>query len=122
MLSRPKQETVTLVTLNLLQQAVDYLRRLPVVPSTHALIRQIDAHLTDPNVSAARREAEAAELMASRRTGVRLTPAGSPAYEVVVEGAKATITVHKLNVAPGSDLRIDALANGVTIDIHPHEH
>lgn len=119
---RLTQEAVTLVSLDLLQQTADYLRRLPVIPATHALLRKVDAHLADPNVSAARREAESAELLASRRTGVRFTPAGSPAYEVVVEGAQATITVHDLNVAPDRDRRIDQLANGVTIDIFPCEH
>lgn len=118
--NRPKQETVTLVSLDLLRQTADYLRRLPLVPVTRDFIRQIDAHLSDPEVAAAKREAETAELLASRRTGGRYTPAGQPAILVVVEGTKATITVPVINLGPGiADTRMVQLAEGVTIDIAP---
>ena len=120
MLIRPRQETVTLESLDLLQQTVDYLRRMPVVPVTRDLIRQIDAHLADPGVRAARREAEAADLLASRRTGGMFTPAGQHAYLLVVEGSKATITVPILNLEPDYEAkRMAQLDEGVTIDIFP---
>lgn len=120
MLNRPKQESVTLETLDLLQRTVDYLKRLPTVPVTRELIRDIDAHLSDPGVAAARREAGEAELLASKRVAQWRTPAGQVRFEAVVEGGKVTIQVPPNFIPPGGvDRRMELLADGVTMDLEP---
>jgi hypothetical protein len=125
MAKQPKQDAITLGTLDLLQQVADYLRRLPVVPATHSLIKKIDAHLADPNVAAEKREAKSAEFQASKRTGGRYTPVGFPVFHVVVEGDQVTFTAPKINTPPGTDKMLDELAQwrmhklaeGITIEI-----
>ena len=115
-LSAPRQEAVTLVSLDLLRKTVDYLKRLPVVPTTRELIREIDAHLSDPGVAAAKREAAAAEVLASRRTGGQYTPSGQPSYLVVVEGSEVTFTCPKFDFPTGyKDNRMEHLEKGVVL-------
>lgn len=122
MLNRAKQESVTVATLNLLQKTVDYLNRLPVVPITRELIREIDAHLAAPETKASRREAEVAELLSSKRVAGRYTPCGQIAFSVVVEGGKVTITAPENSIPPGHlDKRMEQLANGITMDLVPYQ-
>lgn len=117
MLSQPRRETVTLETLDLLQKTAAYLKRLPVVPLTQELIRKIDAHLTDPSVAAARREAEAAELLASKRVAQWVSPAGQVLYKAVVEGGQVTFQVPRINILPDyPDRRMERLEEGITMN------
>lgn len=121
MLYLPKQESVTLETLDLLQKTADYLKRLPVVPVTRELIREIDAHLADPSVASARREAEAADLLASKRVAQSFSPAGQVLFKAVVEDGKVTIQVPPIKFVRGHpDKRMERLADGVTIDLAPY--
>ena len=118
MLTRAKQETVTLETLGLLRKTVDYLKRLPVVPVTRDLIKEIEAHLADPGVAAARREAEAAELLSSTRVARSFSASGQMRFEAVVEGSTVTIKVPPMSLPPGQlDRRMEQLADGVTMDL-----
>jgi hypothetical protein len=111
---------VTLETLQLLQKTVDYLKRLPVVPMTHHLITEIEQHIHDPKVLATMREAAFKEIQDSRRVSYKFTPAGAIAYEIVVEGDKATITVPKLpNPPDGVDRRFELFENGLTLQLFP---
>jgi hypothetical protein len=118
--STVRQESLTLETLELLQRTTDYLKRLPVVPVTRALIREIDAHLADPKVAAARREAEAAELLSSTRMAQSFDPVGQIAYNVMVVGGKVTLKVPPMKLPPGyKDTRMEQLAVGVTMTLAP---
>lgn len=117
-MKRAKQESVTLETLGLLQRTVDYLKRLPVVPVTRNLIKEIEAHLADPGVAAARREAEAAELSSSRRFAQSFSPAGQVRFEALVEGSTVTIKVPPMSLLPGRlDRRLEQLTEGVTMEL-----
>lgn len=82
----PSQRAVTLETLQLLQEAVDYLNRLPAVPVTRELSRKLQAHLDAPHVLGAQREAAFAEHEASIRHGRVYSPVGQPLFEVVADG------------------------------------
>lgn len=120
----PRQESATIETLKLLQETVDYLNRLPVVPVTHALINKIQAHIDDPHVVAARREAREMEVLVSRRYGSRYAPSGAPAYLAVVDGNKVTFHVpaYSPKLEDGSvpeDHRMQELAKGVTLGLWP---
>ena len=111
------QESATLVTLDLLQKTTDYLKRLPVVPATRHLIREIDAHLAEPSVAAARREAEAAELLASKRVAQLFSPTGQVLFSAIVEGGKVTIKVPPIILRGRQDRRMERLADGITMDL-----
>ncbi len=77
---------VTLETLQLLQEAVDYLNRLPPVPVTRELTRKLQAHIDAPHVQGAQREASFAEHEASIRHGRAYSPLGLILFEVVTDG------------------------------------
>lgn len=49
-------------TQDLLQKTVDYLNPQPVVPMMRAVCREIEAHLADPSIAAAKRTAIDARL------------------------------------------------------------
>jgi hypothetical protein len=117
-MSPVRQDSVTIETLNLLQKTVDYLNRLPAVPTTRALCREIEAHLADPSVAGARREAVDAERLASTRVVQVWTPAGE--HMVLVTVTANTVTCHfpKGKIRPGGDdLMLKALREGVTFDL-----
>ncbi|MES2027396.1 MAG: hypothetical protein V4448_17760 [Pseudomonadota bacterium] len=121
-MSQARQESVTIETLDLLQKTVDYLKRLPKVPITHDLIREIDSHLANPGVSAARREAETQELLASMRVAQQFSPAGLVLFEVVVEASQVTVKVPALPsgvVERMGDRRVDRLRDGITMVLKP---
>ena len=119
-MSSTRQETVTLATLDLLQKTTDYLKRLPIVPVTRELIREIDAHLADPRIVAARIEAEQVKLLESKRVSRWLTPGGQVRFDVLVEGAKFTIRVPVLRLAPGKeDTRMAEMGEGLTMLLEP---
>lgn len=80
------QQAVTLETLQLLQETVDYLNRLPPVPVTRELTRKLQAHLDAPHVLGAQREASFAEQEASLRHARSYSPAGLPLFEVISDG------------------------------------
>lgn len=119
-MNQVRQESLTLETLDLLQQTTDYLKRLPVVPLTRELIRKIDAHLADPNVAAARREAEAAEILVSKRVGQSFSPVGQVLFKAVVEDGKVTIQVPPITILHDyPDKRMERLTDGVTLALVP---
>jgi hypothetical protein len=84
------RQAVQIETLNLLQKTVDYLNRLPVVPMTRALCKEIEAHLADPSIEAAKRAAMQAERMATTRVAQRYSPAGKLMAEVIVTADNVT--------------------------------
>lgn len=99
---------------------MDYLRRLPVVPVTRELIREIDAHLADPTVAAARREAQAAEILASKRVAQSFSPAGQVLFKAVVADGMVTIQVPRIPILRDyPDKRMERLADGVTMNLTP---
>lgn len=119
-MSQVRQESLTLETLDLLQRTTDYLKRLPVVPVTRELIREIDAHLADPGVAATRREAEAAELLASKRVAQSFSPAGQVLFKALVEDGKVTIQVPPIKILHDfPDRRMERLADGITMRLAP---
>ena len=118
MLIRAKQETVTLETLGLLKKTLDYLRRLPLAPVTRDLIKEIEAHLADPGVAAARREAESAELLSSTRVAQSFSASGQVRFEAVIDGSTVTIKAPPNTLPPGQlDRRMEQLAEGITMDL-----
>lgn len=89
-MAQVSSESVTLDTLQLLQETVDYLNRLPVVPVTHALCKKIEAHLADPTVVTVRRRALENECMEKTRVAARYNPAGILMAEVIVTAEDVT--------------------------------
>lgn len=117
-MNKPRQESVTIETLNLLRKTVDYLNRLPVVPTTRSLCREIEAHLADSNVIAAHREAMEADRLATRRVARSFTPAGQVRIEVEVCGTEVTVTTPEVWFRPGvQDKLLDYLRKGVTLKL-----
>ncbi len=100
------QETETLETLNLLQKTLDYLQRLPVVPVTRALCNEIEAHLVDPGVAAARRAATVAEQLAVTRGARVFDPAGRLRMEVTVTAQEVTFRIPEVARYPGEKIRL----------------
>ena len=86
-------ESVTLDTLQLLRETVDYLKRLPVVPVTHVLCKKIEAHLADPTVATVARKAEETERLARTRVARRYGPAGNLMVEVAVSAEDVTYRI-----------------------------
>ena len=122
MQNSPKQETVTLASLDLLKRTVDYLRRLPLVPATRHLIGEIDAHLGDPNVAAARREAEGVESLTASRVAQWLSPGGSVRLEVVVNRDEVTVKIPpNAHDSHAHDRRMRLLSNGIILELRPLE-
>ncbi len=117
------QESITTETLKLLETTVAYLRRLPVVPMTYSLCKAIDAHLADPSVLAAKREALDAERLASTRVAQILSPAGALAMEVTVEQNTVTCRLPEVWMPDGvEDKLLKALrCKGVTLDLKAME-
>lgn len=83
-------ESVTLDTLQLLQDTVDYLKRLPLVPVTYALCKKIEAHLADPSVVTIKRRALEKELLEVTRIARRYGPTGAVMAEVIVTADTVT--------------------------------
>lgn len=77
-------------TLKLLQETVDYLERLPIVPMTRSLCKKIEAHLADPSVVSAKRAALEAEQLAKTRVAQRYGPVGDLMAEVIVTAESVT--------------------------------
>ena len=94
-LQTQRQEHVTLTTLQLLEEVQSYLERLAPVPTTHALISKINAHLRDPGVAAAQRDAQEQCLINSRRFGAVFADNGLATLEVLVEGQTARVTTRR---------------------------
>lgn len=90
MTDQVSQHSVTLDTLALLQETLDYLNRLPVVPVTHALCRKIAAHLEEPTVASAKRLALENERLANTRVAQMYSPAGTLLAEVIVTADAVT--------------------------------
>lgn len=84
--SRENMAAVLGQTLQLLVEVSDYLKRLPNVPLTHALIDQIDAHRLDPQTRTAQAIAQQLEIEAQTRVAGWYAPSGAPILEVEVHG------------------------------------
>ena len=110
-------ESVTLETLQLLQQTVDYLNRLPPVPVTRQLVRELQAHLDAPHVRAVQREAEATERAALRLQGATYAVSGLPMFDVVVEQSVAYVLAPPWAQTIHADPRLDRLHRGVRVDL-----
>lgn len=91
-----KQEAVMLDTLALLQETVEYLRRLPPVPVTTELCVRIEEHLRDPEVRLTKWLAEEAALLVSERVARRFAPSGQLVAEVVVRAKDVTYRIPPL--------------------------
>jgi hypothetical protein len=74
-----------LATLDVLREAADYLARLPPHPMTTAMVRKLNAHLSEPRrTTMARLEEEQAQVRKRDRllmTGANYTPAGLPVIQ-----------------------------------------
>lgn len=109
----------TIETLNLLQRTVDYLYRLPVVPMTYALCKEIEAHLADPSIAAAKREAIHLERMQSTRVAQCFDPGGQVMLDVVVTADEVTCRIPEISLPPSqSDSFMAQLHEGVTIRLN----
>lgn len=62
-------------TLRLLDEVLEYMRRLPAVPTTTALCRKVEEHLQDPQAQLVMRENRLAGQVYG---GAQYTPWGSP--------------------------------------------
>lgn len=103
-------EAVTLDTLRLLRETLEHLRRLPVVPMTHALCRKIEAHLAAPKVATAQRLAEQAEAEASFARGWRIArsygPAGNVLAEVIASPYEVSYRIPELSARAARDPKV----------------
>lgn len=76
--------------IQMLEEAVDYLKRLPVVPSTYQLINKIKNFIDNPNTNTAHRlskeHSKEVELRKIVRTGCFETLLGATVIEVEVQG------------------------------------
>lgn len=116
-MSQVTQESVTIETLELLQKTLDYLKRLPVVPMTRALCREIEAHLADPNTMAAKHMAVDSEKLANTRVARQFTPVGQLRLECVVTPDEVNFRVYKIisSRKENEDRLLDSLRKGVTM-------
>lgn len=71
---------------DLLQEVMNYLLRLPAVPTTAALARKVKLHLDQPERRAAERRASEEARMAGLRHGCNFTQIGLPVIEAEVDG------------------------------------
>lgn len=96
-MNKPTIEAVHLDTLRLLQETVDYLERLPVVPMTYQLCKKIEDHLADPNVMTVKRhvlEVEETDLIKRRNSKAgSYSPAGLLLYEAEVDTESVTVRI-----------------------------
>ncbi|MEJ8852736.1 hypothetical protein [Variovorax rhizosphaerae] len=76
-------------SLQLLREAADYLKRMPMVPVTHSFIARIEEHLAAPT----------AKLTLQRKRVLvgndGFTPAGLPTASASLVGDQLTVHVHK---------------------------
>lgn len=121
-MQKASQEAITVETLRLLQETVDYLLRLPAVPVTRELCRKLQAHIDAPDTRAAKREADSALLRQNSRYGQKFSPAGLLLVQAEVEPAVATIKIPVLSQpGPRQAHMIRRLAEGLPIELHPGE-
>jgi len=83
--------------LRLLGEVSDYLKRLPHVPITRKLIDRIDAHVANPEVLAAERQAREhsaeTELRCMTRVAGAYTAVGTPLVQVEVQGDRVRLSM-----------------------------
>lgn len=104
-------------TLKLLQEASDYLTRLPRVPVTQQLIAKLEAHQSAPATLTARRVAEQLEHEKQARCAAAYTAFGVPIIECEVQGNKLRM---KLGNAPSSRARALAMLEaGCELQLEP---
>ncbi|WP_087866050.1 hypothetical protein [Comamonas thiooxydans] len=104
-------------TLSLLQEASDYLKRLPRVPITQQLIAKLEAHQLAPATLTARRVAEQLEHEKLARCAAAYTTYGLPIIECEVQGNALRM---KLGHAPSSSARaIAMLEAGCELQLEP---
>jgi hypothetical protein len=122
-MTEASNSSVTLASLELLKRTAEYLARLPVVPSTRALLREIQAHLNDPDAAAVEQEAQAARVLASKRTAQLLSPAGRVRFEVVVDAETVFFRAPRNPILSEIDTetvaQLSQLESGVTLRLHP---
>lgn len=104
-------ESVALESLQLLQDTLEYLRRLPMVPLTHAHCQRIEAHLSDPVVVTAKRRAIEIETFSKTRVAQHFGPAGNLLAEVVVTADDVTYRFPEIH--PMGDL--ESMRRGETL-------
>lgn len=75
--------------LQLLQHTRDYLARLPRVPATQEVVRQIDAFLANPQAATARARAQEERALARTWSGGAFTAVGEPLVAAQLEGKAA---------------------------------
>jgi len=83
-------------SLQLLQEAAEYLKRMPVVPVTRDFIARIEAHLAAPT-------ARLTLQQSFRRVGTTYSPGGVPLYSARLVGNELTIHAHR----PGTLLPVE---------------
>lgn len=104
-------------TLTLLQEASDYLARLPRVPMTQQLIAKLEAHQRDPATMTAKRVAAQLENEQQARCAAAYTAYGLPVISCEVDGNKLRL---KMGTAPSSRERvIKMLEAGCELQLEP---
>ncbi|MGP1692296.1 MAG: hypothetical protein ACTS6O_07300 [Giesbergeria sp.] len=104
-------------TLKLLQEASDYLTRLPRVPVTQQLISKLEAHQRDPATLTAQRVAEQIAHEQQARCAAAYTAFGLPIIACEVQGNKLRM---KLGTSPSARERaIKMLEAGCELQLEP---
>ena len=116
-------------SLNLLAEVSGYLKRMPAVPATVQLVRDIDKYLEDPKTIVAKRLALACEqemdLRQQFRTAATFTPAGVPVLKVQVVGDTVSLKLgdgyNNPSEAPQRQrlvsLAVRQLSQGIALDL-----
>jgi hypothetical protein len=78
-------------TVDLLERVQDYLVRLPPVPVTVDLCREIAQHLESPKAAALARAARKSVLANEARHGTCYSPAGIPLLLIDIEAGSLTL-------------------------------
>lgn len=124
----PSQSAATLETLKLLERTAQYLARLPPVPTTTQLIREIAAHLQDPSIKAAQREAEQVTLLQATFVGGTFSVVGAPVFLAAAQADRLTFQIHEHPNIEGMseevralerEARMKQLIRGVRMDLRP---
>jgi hypothetical protein len=115
-----KPDSVVIDSLALLQDTVQYLRRLPPVPMTKELCERLEAHLKDPEVVSRKRLAVEAEQLAGLRVARQFGPGGQLMAEVEVTPRGLTYRLPGIRtVFANGDAAISHVMTGVSLKFDP---
>lgn len=102
-------EAIHAETHALLLEALQYLNRLPTVPTTTALVKKIEAHLVDPKAAATLRQTTEANELERKKKFAQATvfaPSGAPWIKATVSPAGIKL---RITSKPGAQKRVAEL-------------